>query len=178
MLAAALLYVVVDSYVLQDAARSGLVRNPNRPALAPAPVSIAVLPFADMSQEKDQEYLTDGISEELLNVLAQVEGFKVTGRTSAFAFKARNEDLRTIGQKLGVENILEGSVRKQGDRIRVTAQLVKAADGYHLWSETYDRQLGDVFAIQDDIAHQVVDAIQRTLGGASNRRGGIGSDRA
>ena len=116
-----------------------------------------------MSQEKDQEYLTDGISEELLNVLARVEGFKVTGRTSAFAFKGRDEDLRAIGQKLGVENILEGSVRKQGDRIRVTAQLVKAADGYHLWSETYDRQLGDVFAIQDDIAQQVVDAVRTKL---------------
>ena len=126
-------------------------------------VSIAVLPFADMSQAKDQEYLTDGISEELLNVLARVEGFKVTGRTSAFAFKGRDEDLRTIGQKLGVENILEGSVRKQGDRIRVTAQLVKAADGYHLWSETYDRQLGDVFAIQDDIARQVVDAVRTNV---------------
>ena len=126
--------------------------------------SIAVLPFVDMSQAKDQEYLTDGISEELLNVLASVEGFKVAGRTSRLRFKGRDDDLRTIGQKLGVENILEGSVRKQGDRIRVTAQLVKAADGYHLWSDTYDRQLGDVFAIQDDIARQVVGAIRRTLG--------------
>ena len=167
VLAAALVYVVVDSYVLQDAPGPGSPKSESSDAGA-ALVSIAVLPFVDMSQAKDQEYLTDGISEELLNVLAKVEGYKVTGRTSAFAFKARNEDLRTIGQKLGVENILEGSVRKQGDRIRVTAQLVKAADGYHLWSDTYDRQLGDVFAIQDDIARQVVNAIQRTLGGASN----------
>ncbi len=162
VLAAALLFVVVDSYVLRE---RGISRTKAPSAQSGATLtSIAVLPFVDMSQAKDQEYLTDGISEELLNVLARVEGFKVAGRTSAFAFKGRDDDLRTIGQKLGVENILEGSVRKQGDRIRVTAQLVKAADGYHLWSDTYDRQLGDVFAIQDDIARQVVGAIRRTLG--------------
>lgn len=162
LLAAALLYVVLDSYVLRDQDVSS-AQVPATPASATL-VSIAVLPFVDMSQAKDQEYLTDGISEELLNVLARVRGFKVAGRTSAFAFKGRDDDLRTIGQKLGVENILEGSVRKQGDRIRVTAQLVKATDGYHLWSDTYDRQLGDVFAIQEDIAQQVVGAIQRTVG--------------
>jgi len=162
VLAAALLFVVVDSYVLRE---RGVSRTKAPSAQSGATLtSIAVLPFVDMSQAKDQEYLTDGISEELLNVLARVEGFKVAGRTSAFAFKGRDDDLRAIGQKLGVENILEGSVRKQGDRIRVTAQLVKAADGYHLWSDTYDRQLGDVFAIQDDIARQVVGAIRRTLG--------------
>jgi TolB-like protein/Flp pilus assembly protein TadD len=162
VLAAALLFVVVDSYVLRE---RGISRTKAPSAQFGATLtSIAVLPFVDMSQAKDQEYLTDGISEELLNVLARVEGFKVAGRTSAFAFKGRDDDLRTIGQKLGVENILEGSVRKQGDRIRVTAQLVKAADGYHLWSDTYDRQLGDVFAIQDDIARQVVGAIRQTLG--------------
>ena len=162
VLAAALLFVAYEAYGprLRDAV-SGESRAP---VTALQLTSIAVLPFVDMSQAKDQEYLTDGISEELLNVLARVEGFKVAGRTSAFAFKGRDDDLRTIGQKLGVENILEGSVRKQGDRIRVTAQLVKAADGYHLWSDTYDRQLGDVFAIQDDIARQVVGAIRRTLG--------------
>lgn len=161
VLAAALLYVVVDSYVLRE---RGVSRTQAPSTPTATLISIAVLPFVDMSQSKDQEYLTDGISEELLNVLARVEGFKVAGRTSAFAFKGRDDDLRTIGQKLGVENILEGSVRKQGDRIRVTAQLVKATDGYHLWSDTYDRQLGDVFAIQDDIARQVVGAIRNTLG--------------
>jgi TolB-like protein len=161
VLAAALLYGVFDLFVLRE--RGVLAPQPRVATRGTTPVSIAVLPFADMSQEKDQEYLTDGISEEFLNVLARVEGFKVTGRTSAFAFKSRDEDLRAIGQRLGVENILEGSVRKQGDRIRVTAQLVKAADGYHLWSETYDRQLGDVFAIQDDIAQKVVDAVRTKL---------------
>ena len=162
VLAAALLFVAYEAYGprLRNAA-SGESRAP---VTAVQLTSIAVLPFVDMSQAKDQEYLTDGISEELLNVLARVEGFKVAGRTSSFSFKDRDDDLRAIGQKLGVENILEGSVRKQGDRIRVTAQLVKAADGYHLWSDTYDRQLGDVFAIQDDIARQVVGAIRRTLG--------------
>jgi TolB-like protein/Flp pilus assembly protein TadD len=169
VLAAALLFVVVDSYVLREPAASGTQALSTAPS--PTLISIAVLPFVDMSQAKDQEYLTDGISEELLNVLARVEGFKVAGRTSAFSFKGRHDDLRTIGQKLGVENILEGSVRKQGDRIRVTAQLVKATDGYHLWSDTYDRQLGDVFAIQEDIARQVVSAIRRTLGKDSTTQG-------
>jgi TolB-like protein/Tfp pilus assembly protein PilF len=164
VLAAALLYVIVDLFVLRE--RGVLAPKPPSPASNASVVSIAVLPFVDMSKAKDQEYLADGISEELLNVLARMEGFKVTGRTSAFAFKGQNEDLRTIGQKLGVENILEGSVRTQGERIRVTAQLVKASDGYHLWSDTYDRQLGDVFAIQDDIARQVVGAIRSAL--ASN----------
>jgi TolB-like protein/Flp pilus assembly protein TadD len=161
VLAAALAFVVIDSYVLKRAPST--TPTSTAPPAASA-VSLAVLPFADMSDTHDQDYLTDGMSEEVLNMIAQVEGFKVTGRTSAFAFKGRNEDLRVIGQKLNVENILEGSVRKQGDRIRVTAQLVKAADGYHLWSETYDRKLDDVFAIQDEIAQKVVAAIRQTLG--------------
>ena len=105
----------------------------------------------------------------MLNLLAQVEGFRVAGRTSAFSFKGRNEDLRLIGTKLDVENVLEGSVRKQGDRIRVTAQLVKVADGYHLWSDTYDRRLDDVFAIQTDIATQVVAELRKTLLGGTAR---------
>ena len=125
--------------------------------------SIAVLPFADMSPAKDQEYFTDGISEELLNLLAKIPDFKVAGRTSSFAFKNKNDDLRVIGEKLGVSTILEGSVRKQENQIRVTAQLVKVDDGYHLWSETYDRQLDDVFAIQDEIAAAVVNALKVTL---------------
>lgn len=169
VLAAALLYVVIDSYVLRDRAATSAPAASKTAAGLPL-VSIAVLPFVDMSQAKDQEYLADGISEELLNVLARIEGYKVAGRTSAFAFKGRDEDLRSIGQKLNVENILEGSVRKQGERIRVTAQLVKATDGYHLWSDTYDRHLDDVFAIQDDIARQVVAAIQDTLGVGATKR--------
>ena len=125
--------------------------------------SIAVLPFLDLSPGKDQEYFTDGISEELLNLLAQIPELTVTGRTSSFQFKGQNEDLRIIGQKLNVAHILEGSVRKAGDEIRLTAQLIRAADGTHLWSQTYDRKLDDIFAVQDDVAGEVVRALRVTL---------------
>ncbi|HEX8060982.1 MAG TPA: hypothetical protein VF473_08605, partial [Cyclobacteriaceae bacterium] len=101
--------------------------------------SIAVLPFVNMSNDADQEYFSDGLSEELLNLLSKIPDLKVIARTSSFAFKGKNEDLRIIGEKLGVANILEGSVRKNGDKLRITAQLIKASDGTHLWSETYDR---------------------------------------
>jgi TolB-like protein len=112
-----------------------------------------------MSPQKDQEYLSDGIAEEILNALAQIEGLRVIGRTSSFFFKGKNEDLRIIGEKLGAANLLEGSVRKSGSRIRVTAQLVDAARGSHLWSHTYDRDLTDIFAMQDEIAKAVVSAL-------------------
>jgi len=125
--------------------------------------SIAVLPFADMSPGKDQEYFSDGIAEEILNALAQVEGLQVTGRTSSFSFKGKNEDLREIGQKLGVGAVLEGSVRKAGNRVRITAQVVKVADGFHVWSQTYDRDLTDIFAVQDEIAKAVVAALRVKL---------------
>jgi eukaryotic-like serine/threonine-protein kinase len=125
--------------------------------------SIAVLPFVDMSPQKDQEYFADGLSEEILNALARVEGLHVTGRTSSFAFKGKSEDLRGIGQKLNVGSLLEGSVRKAGDRIRVTAQVIDIASGYHLWSETYDRELSDIFAVQDEIARAVVVALRPRL---------------
>ncbi|MEM1404424.1 MAG: tetratricopeptide repeat protein [Pseudomonadota bacterium] len=128
-----------------------------------ADASIAVLPFADLSQQQDQEYFADGISEELLNVLAQVAGMKVAGRTSSFAFKGRNEDLREIGRVLGVAHILEGSVRSQGDKVRVTAQLIQVSDGFHLWSGTYDRDLTDIFAVQDDIAEKILVAMKARL---------------
>lgn len=126
--------------------------------------SIAVLPFADMSPEKDQEYFSDGIAEELLNQLTKLKGLHVAGRTSSFFFKGKNEDLRGIGEKLNVAHILEGSVRKSGNRVRITAQLVKAADGYHLWSETFDRDLDDIFAIQDETAKAVANALSLRLG--------------
>ncbi len=126
-------------------------------------LSIAVLPFVNMSGDADNEYFSDGLSEELLNVLAKIDDFRVAGRTSSFAFKGKDEDLRTIGQKLNVAHILEGSVRKQGDKVRVTAQLIDADNGYHLWSDTYDRQLDDIFAIQDEIASEVVRALKNTL---------------
>ena len=129
--------------------------------------SIAVLPFADMSAGKDQEYFADGLSEELLNLLAKLPELRVIGRTSSFQFKGRNEDLRVIGEKLNVAHILEGSVRKSGEKVRITAQLIRAADGSHLWSETYDRTLDDIFAVQDDIAGEVVKALKLTLLGTA-----------
>jgi adenylate cyclase len=130
---------------------------------APLDLSIAVLPFVNMSTDPENEYFSEGLSEELLNVLARIEDFRVAGRTSSFAFKGQMQDLRAIGERLSVANILEGSVRKQGDRVRVTAQLIDARSGYHLWSDTYDRELDDVFAIQDEIAMEVVKALRHTL---------------
>ena len=129
----------------------------------PQDLSIAVLPFVNMSQDPANEYFSEGLSEELLNVLARIDDFRVAGRTSSFAFKDQEQDLRTIGDRLGVAHILEGSVRRQGDRVRVTAQLIDAKTGYHLWSDTYDRQLDDIFAIQDEITTEVVRALRQTL---------------
>jgi TolB-like protein/tetratricopeptide (TPR) repeat protein len=125
--------------------------------------SIAVLPLVNLSSDKEQEYFSDGLTEELLNLLAKVPGLRVAARTSTFAFKGKNEDVAVIAQKLHVANVLEGSVRKAGDQIRITTQLIKAGDGYHLWSETYDRKLTDVFAVQDEIAKAVVAALQLKL---------------
>ena len=125
--------------------------------------SIAVLPFANMSADKENEYFSDGLAEEIINVLAHVPGLKVAGRTSAFFFRGKDVEFREIGRRLNVEHILEGSVRKAGGRIRVTAQLIKVADGYHLWSERYDREMADVFAIQDEIAQAIAAALQGKL---------------
>ena len=128
--------------------------------------SIAVLPFVDLSQDGDQEYFSDGISEELLNVLAQISSLQVAGRTSSFAFKGDNRDLREIGELLSVAHILEGSVRKAGDKVRITAQLIKADNGFHLWSQTYDRELDDIFAVQDEIAGAILAEMRLHLPGA------------
>jgi TolB-like protein/tRNA A-37 threonylcarbamoyl transferase component Bud32/cytochrome c-type biogenesis protein CcmH/NrfG len=125
--------------------------------------SIAVLPFANMSPEANDAYFADGITEEIINALAQVPGLNVAARTSCFAFKGKNEDLRVVGDKLGVQHVLEGSVRKAGSRVRVTAQLIKAADGYHLWSERYDRELVDIFALQDEIANGIATKLSLAL---------------
>jgi len=125
--------------------------------------SIAVLPFVNLSSDKEQEYVSDGMAEEILNALVQIDGLRVIGRTSSFAFKGRNDDLRTIGQKLGASNLLEGSVRKAGNRIRITAQLVEARGGSHLWSQAYDRDLTDVFSVQEEIARAVVTALKVKL---------------
>ncbi len=129
--------------------RAARERLTAKPATDQLP-SIAVLPFANMSGDPEQEYFSDGFAEDIINALTHVPGLKVIARTSAFSFKGKNEDVRRIAETLGVVNILEGSVRKAGNRIRVTAQLITAADGTHLWSERYDRELNDVFAIQDE----------------------------
>jgi TolB-like protein/DNA-binding winged helix-turn-helix (wHTH) protein len=122
--------------------------------------SIAVLPFVDMSEKRDQEYFADGMAEEIIDLLVKIPGLKVIGRTSSFQFKGQSQDLRTIGEKLGVAYLLEGSVRKSGDRLRVTAQLISSRDGTHLWSETYDRDLSNVLKMQDEIAIRVARALQ------------------
>ena len=128
-----------------------------------SPRSIAVLPFADMSPQGDQAYFGDGIAEELLNVLAQVDGLKVAARTSSFKFRGDEHDIVEIGNALKVAAVLEGSVRKAGDQVRITAQLIDVAGGYHLWSETYDRKLDNILAVQDEIATSIVDALKLEL---------------
>ena len=139
--------------------------GPQAPAVAASSdKSIAVLPFADMSEKKDQEYFADGMAEEVLDLLAKLPGIRVIGRTSSFQFKGKSGDLRTISQTLGATYVIEGSVRKSGDRLRVTAQLIGAADGSHLWSQTYDEKSGDVLGIQDRIAAGIVRALQVTVG--------------
>lgn len=132
--------------------------------------ALAVLPFADLSQSHDQEYLADGLAEEILNQLALVPAIRVVGRSSSFSFKGRNEDLRVIGQKLGVTHLLEGSVRKSGDQLRITAQLIRTDDGTHLWSNTYARELRDVFAVQDEISREVARALSVKLDAVSFNR--------
>jgi TolB-like protein len=134
------------------------------------PKSIAVLPFKDMSPEQNQEYFSDGMSEEILNALAQVKALKVAGRTSSFSFKGRNEDLRVIGRMLAVAYVLEGSVRKQGDKVRITAQLIQTSDDTDLWSQTYDGDLGDVFALQERVARAITDQLQVVLQGEQKTR--------
>jgi TolB-like protein len=180
LLAVALVTVIIDQYVLEDnAAREAtvdrqLASSSNQNIIGPTPApeqaaaeeakSIAVLPFVNMSADPEQEYFSDGIAEEILNGLAQVQDLRVAARTSAFSFKGKNIDIRQVGEALSVNHVLEGSVRKAGDRLRITAQLISVNDGYHLWSETYDRKIDDIFAIQDEIARAVVGALEVTLG--------------
>ena len=142
-------------------------RLPEPVAMEP---SIAVLPFANLSADPDNEYFSDGLSEEILNSLAQLRGLKVAARTSSFAFKDRNVDLVEVGEQLSIGTLLEGSVRKQGTRVRITAQLINVSDGYHMWSESYDRELDDVFAVQADIAKEVARMLRVTLLNAEAER--------
>ncbi len=131
---------------------------------AKVPVSVAVLPFRNVSPDPENEYFSDGITEELINALAQVPGLRVAARTSSFLFKERREDIRAIAERLGVSTVLEGSVRKAGDRVRISAQLINAADGYHLWSESHDQNMSDVFAVQEEIARAIVRQLRVKLG--------------
>ena len=126
--------------------------------------SIAVLPFVNMSADPENEYFSDGITEEIINALTRVPGLKVTSRTSSFAFKNRHVDVRAIGRQLGVATVLEGSVRKAKNNIRITAQLIQASDGFHLWSENFDRELKDIFAVQDEISLLIADQIRENFG--------------
>ena len=142
---------------------TGISTPPGPAATAPAVKSIAVLPFADMSPQRDQEYFCEGMAEELINALMKIGQLHIASRTSAFAFKGKNEDIGEIGRKLKVGTVLEGSVRKAGNRLRITAQLINVADGYHLWSERYDRDMEDVFAIQEEIAGNIVKALRVVL---------------
>ena len=172
VLAVALSYFVVDKFWLSkrsmmesstaSAAAESSVAAPAVPPISEK--SIAVLPFVDMSEKKDQEYFGDGMAEEVLDLLTKVPGVRVIGRTSSFQFKGKSEDLRAISQTLGAIYVVEGSVRRAGDRVRVTAQLIGAADGSHLWSQTYDERSGDVLEIQDRIAAGIVRALQVTVG--------------
>lgn len=155
-------YVIIGILVLIVA---GLLLRPDADASLR---SIAVLPFDDFSGES--EYLADGLAEELLNALVGVEGLRVAARTSSFAFKGRDEDVRTIGEKLNVDTVLEGSVQRAGERVRITAQLINVSDGFHLWSQSFDRRLDDIFVIQDEIATAIVSALRMKLGAGAGMR--------
>ena len=163
MLVLAVAFLVFDKYMTQPA--SGPEQNENQQATATIEEavsydSIGVLPFTNISNDPEQEYFSDGIAEELLNALAKLKNLQVAARTSSFAFKGKNQDITEIGNALKVDTVLEGSVRKSGTRLRITAQLIDVANGYHLWSETYDRELTDVFAIQDELTAAIVSALK------------------
>jgi len=198
--AAVLAAAALAWYVRGDrAAQEVVVAAPSAPTAAPAPPatsasttaapadpvappptkSIAVLAFADMSPDKDSEYLSDGIAEEILNALAGVGDLQVAARTSSFYYKDRNESLRDIGKTLGVAHVLEGSVRRQGEKVRITAQLIRVADGFHRWSDTYDGDLADVFALQERIARAITDELKVVLsGGQQEQLVDVGTDNA
>ena len=169
VLAVALGYFSFDKFVLDPARDSVLVEETTQQARSDALVesygdkSIAVLPFVNMSSDKEQEYFSDGLSEELLNLLAKIPELRVTSRSSAFSFKGKDFKIADVGRELNVSNVLEGSVRKSGNMVRITAQLISVEGDVHLWSETYDRTLDDIFAIQDEIAATVVERLKITL---------------
>ncbi len=158
ILGLAVVLLLADKLVLR--------KTGDEPAAVPEK-SIAVLPFVDLSQGKDQEYFCDGMSEELIGVLSRIPGLRVVARTSSFSFKGKNADVSESARKLGVASVLEGSLRRDGDRVRVTAQLINGQDGFHLWSQTFERELQGVFAVQDEITHAIVDALKLKLAGTT-----------
>jgi TolB-like protein len=169
LLLCAIAYLMLDRFVLETPVPTNAAQAVASPAPEPAapvaePNSIAVLPFNDLSPEGDQAYFSDGIAEELLNLLVRVDGLKVASRTSSFAYKDQNRNVPEIAAELKVANILEGSVRKAGNRVRITAQLIDTRNDRHLWSDTFDRELVDIFAIQDEIATAIVSALKNQLG--------------
>ena len=159
ILVIALAFFAVDKYAL-NSDRLPATDVAREIVATAAKQSIAVLPFVNMSSDSEQEYFSDGLSEEILNLLAKIPELKVIARTSSFAFKGQTGDIRGIGQQLGVKTVLEGSVRKSGERVRITAQLIDVSDGAHIWSQTYDRTITDIFAVQDDVAAAIIDALQ------------------
>jgi TolB-like protein/DNA-binding winged helix-turn-helix (wHTH) protein len=146
--------------------RSPWPRANGRP---PADASIVVLPFVDIGPAKDQEYFADGITEQLISDLAKVSGLRVVGQLSAFQFKGKNEDSLEIGRNLGVANVLEGSVRREGSRVRITAELINASDGFQIWTQTYDREMKDILAAQDELARSTTEALQLRLLGVNGQ---------
>jgi TolB-like protein len=157
VLALAVVVLLVDKVWLSDGERGSV------PATAALDKSVAVLPFADLSQSQDQEWFADGLAEEILNALARTPDLLISARTSTFAYKGTDKDIPTIAAELGVAHVLEGSVRRAGERIRVTAQLIRAADGFHLWSQNYDRDATDIIEIQEDLAIQIANALETTM---------------
>ena len=162
-------YVALDKFVVSKrptaAVQASATTGPATPSAQPVipEKSIPALPFVDMSEKHDQEYFADGMSEELIDHIARIQDLRVIARTSTFAFKGKNEDMRSIASKLGVANLLEGSVRKSGNDLRITVQLIRAADGSHLWSQTYERAFKEVFHVQSEISSEVAKALQVTL---------------
>jgi TolB-like protein/tetratricopeptide (TPR) repeat protein len=165
LLAIAVVFMFVDNYLPETEPEQAEVAAEQAPAAEAVAreKSIAVLPFSNMSGDPEQEYFSDGITEELIHTLTAIEGLQVAGRTSSFSFKGKDVDLPTIGEALGVSNLLEGSVRRSGNQLRITAQLINAADGFHLWSHNYDRELADIFEIQEEIARDIAKALRIEL---------------
>ena len=168
------IYVVVIGAAISVAlffiGRYSAGSNHSAMPVAPQDKSIAVLPFVNMSADKNDEYLSDGVSEELITALSKITGLQVKARTSSFAFKGKNEDIQKIGELLHVSHLLEGSVAKAGNKLRITAQLIQAADGNHLWSDTYDREMQDIFAVRSEVAQQVADVLKVRLLGEEKRK--------